>query len=349
MKDKERNILIIMLIAVLIYLSYSIIKEFLLVLLTGITLTYLFYPLFNLINKKISNKRIASIITIIIIFLLFTIPAAIITTKLLKETNIAYNSINNIINTYSMQDCNNLICTSYNKLYNLTIQYNLQDKIAALISSIGNRLSSSSINYILNLPSFLINLVLILFIMYYLFIEKEALIEEIKRMLPIKENSKQLVLDKIKSITSGVIYGQMITAIVQGILGIIGFYILGIPNALLLGVLMTLVALVPLVGTSLVWGPTAFILLILGIIQDRNILIIKAIILFAYGLLIISTIDNIIKPKIIGKKTDIHPLVILLGILGGVHFFGLIGILLGPLIISITIILIKMYNKGVLA
>ncbi|MBS3137953.1 AI-2E family transporter [Candidatus Woesearchaeota archaeon] len=348
MKNNERNMLLIIVIAVLVYLSYSIIKDFILVLLTGLILTYLFYPLFSLVHKKINSRRIASFVSILIVLLLFTIPTAILVTKLVKETNNAYSNIINMVDESSLQNCNNRICMSYNKLYNITAQYNLHERIAVFITNIGTKLSSSSINYVLNLPSFIINLIVILFIMYYFFIDGKLILEEFKKILPLKEKSKQLMFEKIKNITSGVFYGQMITAIIQGILGTIGFYILGIPNALLLGLLMTLVALVPLVGTFLVWGPTAFILLTLGIIQDKNILIIKAIILFVYGLLIISTVDNIIKPKIIGKKTNVHPLVILLGILGGVSFFGLIGIILGPLIISMTITLIKMYNEGIL-
>ena len=348
MKDYEKNTLIIIVIALLVYLSYNIIKGFILVLLTGLTLAYLFYPLFNFVHKKINNKRIASFMSILVILLLFTIPTAILVTTLVKETNNVYSNIKNIVDESAFQNCNNRICTSYNQLYNITAQYNLHEKIASFITNIGTKLSASSVNYIFNFPSFLINLIVILFIMYYSFIEGEIIIEEVKKIIPIKEKSKELVIEKIKNITSGIFYGQMITAIIQGILGTIGFLILGIPNALLLGVLMVLVALIPLVGTFLVWGPTALLLLFIGIIQNNNTLIIKAVILFAYGLFIISTVDNIIKPKIIGNKTNVHPLVILLGILGGVSLFGLIGIILGPLIISITIKLIKMYNNGLL-
>ena len=347
-KPNYRYFLLIAIIILLIYLSYLVLKEFLLVIITGLMLAYLFYPLFKWVNKRIKKKQLASLMTILIIILLFTLPLFFLINNLIKEANNAFMLIKEVIDKSSQNGCSNFVCLKYNEFYALAQKYQLTDSIGKTVLDIGNKISSASYNYLLNIPSLFLKFFVIIFLIYYLFIEGETLVEGVKKRLPLEEKNKEILFAKIKNITSGIFYGQMITALIQGALGIIGFYLLGIPNPILFGFIMTLVALLPVVGTFLVWGPISILMVIIGIVDDNNTLLIKGIILFGYGLLIISTVDNFIKPKIIGKKADVHPLIVLIGVLGGLTAFGLIGILLGPLIISITLIMLKMYNEGIL-
>jgi len=135
----------------------------------------------------------------------------------------------------------------------------------------------------------------------------------------------------------------LLIALIQGALGALGFFLFGISSPLFWGLLMGILSLLPMVGTGLIWVPAALILLLNGIFQDSYSLIFKGIGLFLYGLLIVSSLDNILRPKLISEKVKIHSAVILLGILGGVYLFGPLGVIVGPLIFSMTLVLLKAY------
>ena len=107
--------------------------------------------------------------------------------------------------------------------------------------------------------------------------------------------------------------------------------------------MMALFALIPVLGTGFIWVPAALIIFFDGLAQNSNFLIFKGAGLFLYGLLIVSSIDNILRPKLIGERAGIHPLIILLGVFGGLLLFGPLGVIIGPLVISITTVIAEIY------
>ena len=132
-------------------------------------------------------------------------------------------------------------------------------------------------------------------------------------------------------------------AIIQGLLGALGFFIFGVPLPLLWGVIMAFLALIPALGTGLVWFPASLILFLNGFFQGSDSLMIKGLLLLLYSITIVGTIDNILKPKLVGSKAKIHPLIIFVGIFGGLIFFGVWGVILGPLFLSMTSVFIELF------
>ena len=124
-----------------------------------------------------------------------------------------------------------------------------------------------------------------------------------------------------------------------------GFLIFGLPSPLFWGVLMTLFALIPVLGPWVIWAPASLFMLIQGISQDSSSLILKAIGLFIYGAIIVSTSDNILRPKLVGDKAKVHPILILIGTIGGLVVFGPIGVIFGPLVLSLTSVIFEVYVK----
>ena len=163
------------------------------------------------------------------------------------------------------------------------------------------------------------------------------------KVLPIKPAHQEILVKSFKDVTYAVIYGHVIIALIQGTLGTIGFVILGVPSPIFLGSIMTITALIPYLGTAIIWLPTAIFMITSGLIQHSNSMVIRGIILLSFGALVISTIDNILRPKIIGSKADVHPLLVLFGVLGGLSMFGFIGIIIGPVILAACIVMIKLY------
>ena len=145
--------------------------------------------------------------------------------------------------------------------------------------------------------------------------------------------------------TSAVIYGSLIIAIIQGMLGGIGFWVVGLPSPLIWAIVMIFAALIPYIGSSIIWFPAALILIFSGYVDSEPILIIKGAGLILYGTFIIGLIDNILKPKIIGDKGGLHPVLVLLGVIGGLNLLGFIGIIIGPIILAMLVTFIKIYEE----
>jgi predicted PurR-regulated permease PerM len=138
------------------------------------------------------------------------------------------------------------------------------------------------------------------------------------------------------------VYGGILIALVQGLLGGLTFWVLGLASPVLWGTAMALFSFVPLGGTALIWGPAAVILLIAGKIT-------KGIILVAIGVFVIGSVDSFLRPLLVGARTNIHPLILFFAVIGGIQAFGMIGVIAGPLIATLCVTLMEIYtgnNKG---
>ena len=155
---------------------------------------------------------------------------------------------------------------------------------------------------------------------------------------------KRLVTE-FGNITHTVIYAQLFVALVQGIIGIIGFYIFGVPFPVLLGVMLAFCALIPAIGTSLVWVPASLFLMLGGYFSHDYWMLGKGIGLFAYGLAIISTIDNILLATIVRAKTRVNPIVVIVGVIGGVSLFGIAGLFIGPILLPLLLTYFETFKE----
>jgi predicted PurR-regulated permease PerM len=173
--------------------------------------------------------------------------------------------------------------------------------------------------------------------MYYLFKEGESLVGKFKENLLLKKDHSEKIINKFNEFMQATIYGVIVAAIAQGIIGTIGLFIFRIENPIIWGLVMTITAMFPYFGASIVWFPAALVKLFSGDYFNGIGLIV-------YGVVIISLIDNILRPKLISARTRIHPIVVLLGVLGGLKLFGFIGLILGPVLLGVLVAVIKIYN-----
>jgi len=186
--------------------------------------------------------------------------------------------------------------------------------------------------------SFLLSTFIMFFVVFYLLTDKKLFLNSLIFMMPFSTKNSKHLIEESEKVTKAILIGQVLTATVQGILGMIAFFIAGINNAFLWGIIMIILSIIPVVGAFLVWVPAGIYLLI-------NNEIGMGIFVLLWGFLVISQIDNFIRPKLIGKFANIHPLETFIGIFMGLSFFGFIGIIIGPLIISLFNTLIKVYIK----
>ena len=188
------------------------------------------------------------------------------------------------------------------------------------------------------------------FCLFYLLIDGRRIIKKTIELSPLKDRYEQVLADKFYSIARATIKGTFFLSALQGLIGGILFWATGVSSPVSLAILMTIAAIIPAVGTGFVWLPVGVVMILIGNVP-------AGIIILLVGSLIIVSLDNLLRPKLIGKDTAMHPILILLSTLGGIEFFGLYGIVIGPLILSFCMALweiyslefkkqLKVFNKG---
>jgi predicted PurR-regulated permease PerM len=176
--------------------------------------------------------------------------------------------------------------------------------------------------------------------LYYLFKDGSTLFGGLKEAIPLPSKEKELLIQRFTDMIHATMYGGILIALIQGVLGGLSFWILGLPSPIFWGTAMGLLSFIPIGGTALIWGPTAIILLIGGAV-------LKGIVLVGIGVFVISMVDNLLRPFFISTRTNIHPLLLFFAVLGGVQAFGLIGVIAGPLVATLFLTLIEIYIQGV--
>lgn len=175
-----------------------------------------------------------------------------------------------------------------------------------------------------------------LFVFYYFTKEGEDMWRKFLGTIPLPGKLKTEVNREVTGIVRAIFYGQILTALVQGLVGGIGLLIFQVPQAVLLTALMTLCAFFPFVGTVLVWGPAAMLKLVAG--ETWN-----GIGLLIFGVAVVMNVDNFLRPRLIAMHSQVHPVVVLIGIIGGTQVFGFIGFLVGPVIFAIFLQLLRFF------
>jgi len=330
-------------------LAFYITRPFLSALIAGATIAYLCYPFYCKSLNYIKNKNAAAFVVSIIIVLLFTVPFIIILSLVSQEAYYTYTTLNqhNLGANFMKIVCKNedwLSCRTISSVVSLLPEGNLDYYLKISIEKITKFIIENFSSFLVSLPSIMLNFFIMIFVVYYFLKDSNQISTRIKNLLPLKELHKQKVLTRFHDLTFGSFYGNILIAVLQGILGGIGFLVLGVQSALLWGFVMIFFALIPYFGTAIIWFPAALSLIFQGYLQNDSSFTVRGVVLIIYGLLVVSTVDNFLKPKLIGSKTNVHPIVVLLGVLGGLKLFGIIGIILGPVMLALLITFIEIYE-----
>jgi predicted PurR-regulated permease PerM len=188
--------------------------------------------------------------------------------------------------------------------------------------------------------SFVVGFFFTLLSLYYLFKDGSHLFGRLKEIVPLPSRERDLLIQRFNDMIYATIYGGILIAMIQGLLGGLSFWVLGLPSPIFWGTAMALLSFIPIGGTALIWVPAAIILLIEGAV-------LKGFILLGLGVFVISMVDNLLRPFFISTRTNIHPLLLFFAVLGGVQAFGLIGFVAGPLIATLFLTLIEIYIQGI--
>lgn len=342
--------IVFLIILIFAWLVFLIINPFINAILAGIIISYIFYPLYKQINKLFKKNAISAFITSILVILVITTPIAFLLNTISREAYVSYIVVKQKVlhgDLFGI-DCNteeNLLCSVSNFFKEVISdpknRYYIEDTIQRTTSYIIDNASS----FILSFPVLLLNLFIIIFLMFYLFKDGKAIFNKIKELLPFKKAYQERIFNRFSNILYAVIYGQLLIALIQGTLGGIGFFIFGIPSPILWGITMAFFALIPLVGPPVIYLPVALFQIFTGLSQADNSLVTKGILLLLYGVFVVSSIDNLLRPKLIGDRAKIHPVLVLLGVVGGLKLFGIVGLVIGPVILAMFMTIVRIYEE----
>jgi len=317
--------------AVLLVITFFLIKPFITALLTTAILAWIFHPIYIKINKKINNPNFsASIISFGLI--IFSVVLLWFASQLV---------VKEVVNFYSYTQTHDIAAPIKTLFAGITENKEVFRQISFYIDKIIEKGTSYVLNYagnlIVNIPAIMIQLFVVFFVLFFFLRDGNQVTEYIKEILPFKKTAKEQFFVRFNQITKGTIYGTIIVGILQGIAAGLGYLFFGVGGVLLLTIASIFMAILPFFGTWFIWVPVGVMMIIGGNTSGGIGLLI-------YNTIAISLIDFLVRPALLGKHTKMSQAVILLGMLGGINLFGAIGIIIGPLILDYLIIFIEFYR-----
>ncbi|MBN2419707.1 MAG: AI-2E family transporter, partial [Deltaproteobacteria bacterium] len=303
------------------------------------------YPMYEKTRKLVKgHENIASVIMVIFVFLVLVIPFGWFVGTLSNEAFDFYNQTRSAVSMKHIQETlesDSIWAQRIRKMGEIMGMEPAADKVEKIAVSLGRKVGLFLYNQISsiasNLLSFFIHFFLMLLISFYLFRDGGRLKDYITQLLPVPRGQMDKVVEKFREVGKAVIVGNGLCGIIQGILGGFGFYFFGLGSPFLWGTVLAVMAFLPIIGASVVFVPAAVILMVQGKVSIGIGFLI-------YNVLYSSVMEYMIKPRMIGKGMQMNSLLVFIGIIGGIKLFGILGIVYGPLIITIFLTLAEIYR-----
>ena len=346
MKDRTFSRLFLLLPAsIILFLVWKIFQPFLLPVSLAVVLSTLFFPLYRKFLRKLGGrKNLASAITCALIILAGIIPCLLLLVLLAQEVTQTYETVQEKI---ANGDYKRLFDQELNPYFQSALEwirgyvdlkdFNLLTGMTSLLRQASVFLIQHSTAIVSGFMGVLVDIVLMLFTMFFLFRDGSLILKNLDELIPLSRRQEILVARKFREITNATVIGSFLTAIAQGVAGGLVFYFLGITNLVFWSVAFALFSLVPVIGTTLIWAPwTAYFLLSGSYV--------KGIALLIAAILFIGMIDNVLRPLLIEGQVKMHTLLIFFSIMGGIAYAGIVGMIFGPILVSLFLTLLELYK-----
>ena len=348
-RDHIFLVFIFFLLLLSFYWLYRILSPFLTSILWAILMAIVFYPLFRRLQRLLKKREILCAMTMtVLVTVVIVLPFSLLAISLANEVVGAYHWVEEMLQTGRLQTYLDQIkeIPFFQRLWDKLYQYedisqtHLTDFLLKNLQQVSTFLFNQTSKIIKGLSTFVVGFFFTLLSLYYLFKDGAHLFERLKDVIPLPFIERDLLINRFKDMVYATIYGGILIAIIQGLLGGIIFWILGFSSPILWGTAMSFLSFIPIGGTAIVWIPAVILLFIQGAF-------LKGIILLFLGTFVIGMADNFLRPMFISARTKIHPLFLFFAVLGGVQVFGLIGLVMGPLIATLSLTLIEIYIQGI--
>ena len=341
-KNKALAYLLVAVTAALIY----VLLPFYTAILWGIIIALLFAPLYRWLLPRVRQRpNVAAVISLLLAFVMVVLPTLLVATSLAVESSRIYEQLQSgeLKPTQYLRDVFNTLpngVTTVLDRFGLVSFNTLQRRLTAALTQGTQYFATQTFAVGQNTFEFVASVFITFYLAFFLIRDGNAIVRVVQRALPIAPAQKQALLTLFTTVIRATVKGNLLVAAIQGALGGLAFWALGISGALLWAVLMMFLSLLPALGAALVWGPLALYLLLTGAVW-------KGVLLGAYGVLVIGLVDNLLRPILVGKDTRMPDYVVMVSTLGGMAVFGVNGFVLGPVIAAMFIAVWQIYVSTV--
>jgi predicted PurR-regulated permease PerM len=342
MRASENPFFILLLVAASIGFGWILLPLYGAVL-WGVVIAILFAPLYRRLNAALGGRRnIAALATVAIIVTMVILPLALIGAALAQEATAMYRRVESG-NLDMLQYLKQVLAAPPAWISGILERFNignlsdLQERLSQGLMRGSQYIAGQAIGIGQGTLDIFVNLFVMVYLLFFLLRDGDLLAARIRRALPLPVEQESQLLRKFTVVIRATVKGNMLIALIQGALGGLMFYLLGISGALLWGVVMAFLSLLPAVGAGLVWLPVALYMIGSGSIW-------QGVTLIAFGMLVIGMIDNVLRPILVGKDTRMPDYIVLISTLGGIQVFGLNGFVIGPVIAAIFIAVWDIYS-----
>jgi predicted PurR-regulated permease PerM len=323
-----------------LYLCWRIIAPFLDVLMWAAVLVTVFHPVHRRLLIRLRHPGWTATVSTLLVIVTILGPVTLITLAVVDELrNIAGNLGTNQVRIF---DFDSPVLGPWLRWLDQYVDIERLQSPAFLRSTLERwtgTLANSTIGVVGGAVSVVVQMLLVVFTMFYLFRDGDAIRRAVFAMLPLERSQTRDVVARTKEVVGATVYGVIVIALIQGSLGAFIFWALGLPSPLLWGVVMFFLCMIPMAGAFLVWAPAALFLAVTGAWT-------RAIILVVWGVLVVGSIDNVLSPRLVGQRTRLHELLVFFSVLGGLDVFGVLGVVLGPVIVAVTLAIIEMVRHA---
>ena len=302
----------------------------------GVVFAIIFFPLYAWLEGKLGGRRnIASVLTVLICLCLVILPGLAILSSLIQEGSSLYSRIAS--GEIDLSRMMNEVISALPAFVQERVRglanggfAELRERFSSSLMQGGSFFAGRALTFGQSTVEFFIAFGLMLYLLFFLFRDGRALARTIRRAMPLSDAHTNQFMSKFASVVRATVRGNVIIALLQGTIGGLTFWLVGVQPALLWGVLMVFLSLVPAVGAALIWVPTAIYLAVTGAWLQAAIIV-------GVGVFVIGLVDNLLRPPLVGKETKLPDYVVLISTVGGISLLGVNGFVIGPLIAALFI------------
>ena len=326
-----------------LYLNWLMLLPFISVLAWSAVLVIVFYPVYKRILARTQSPGWSAVLSCLLVILMILLPVTLITLAVVNEASKFVDKLQ----TMQAQGGDPLSPNSpitgryvrWLEQYVSVEGLRSHDAVVERLRSLSGQIASRTIGVVGGLAGAIVQVFFIIFTMYYLFRDGDSIRNALRNVLPLERAQAHEIFTRTHEVISASVNGVLIIAFIQGALGGLAFWVLGLPSPLLWAMVMMLLSVIPLAGSFVVWVPAAIYLAATGAY-------VKAGLLAAWGGLVIGSADNFLRPKLVGEKTRLHELLIFFSVLGGLQVFGVLGLVLGPVVVAVTLALLDVFRQA---
>jgi predicted PurR-regulated permease PerM len=332
-------------LVVALVMGFVLVEPFMHTIIISAVLSIIFSPFYGRISSRLGERaNLAAGITVGIVVFAIILPTAFLAWGLVTQ---GLEAMHTVTRWVDQADAANIFRDHRLEPYLTWIRENLpflkidqasiQAKLLQYSRGFAQSMFDTSAALVGNLAKLLLRFFLMIFMLFYFLREGRVMVQKLKYLAPLPTHQEDVIIDSLQRVARAVLFGSIFIAILQGLVGALGLYIVGI-KPLFWGTMMGLAALIPVIGTGLVWIPVAAYLYLF---VDPS----WATFFLLWNVIIVTNIDTILRPMLMRRAAQVSPFYIFFAILGGIHAFGALGIFYGPLILSFLMVMLKIYSE----